>query len=254
MYVNVQRTPTPPARPGPALSLRPLGVLLLGCVFCAPVWAEESGSLTLVTDYNLRGHSLSDGNPTIVAGVAYDAPSGWYAGASVAPARFSALGQWELAVLPYFGYAHTLSPGLSWEIGVAAASYSNSSYFNYDEAYVGVAARNLTLRLYVPATHPGVGSNGPYLELNLDHALTEHIVGICHGGVLRILPSAVGPGNPPYQIDLKVGAVMAIENYSLGVSYVGNVHAASVSPDEYEQGYSLGRARNALLVSLSRVF
>jgi uncharacterized protein (TIGR02001 family) len=57
------------------------GAALLLCAAAQSATAQLSGTLSAVSDYRYRGVTFSDRRPAAQAGLAYDDPSGWYAGA-----------------------------------------------------------------------------------------------------------------------------------------------------------------------------
>ena len=63
---------------GTAIKLGIFSLVLL--LFTATARADWSGSIALVSDYRFRGISLTDGQPALQAGVAYDHPTGLFAG------------------------------------------------------------------------------------------------------------------------------------------------------------------------------
>src|SRR5262245_12059716 len=60
---------------------RTLATLVL-CAFTGTSRAELSATISAVSDYRYRGITFSDGGPAVQAGLTYDDPTGWYAGAS----------------------------------------------------------------------------------------------------------------------------------------------------------------------------
>jgi uncharacterized protein (TIGR02001 family) len=135
-----------------------------------PAKAQLSGSATLASDERLFGISLTDGRPVLRVSAAYDHPSGFYAGASVAahdPAREPAriLGHTE-----YVGFARRTPGGLSWDAGVNNVDltlYLDRKYrIEYNQLYVGISKDALDAHLYVSPNYPDRGAGTAYLDLN----------------------------------------------------------------------------------------
>ncbi|MGH6963304.1 MAG: TorF family putative porin [Phenylobacterium sp.] len=147
-----------------------LASILIALCLAFPVRAQLSGSATLATDERLFGFSLTDGRPVLRVGAAYDHPSGFYVGGSVAahdPAREPAriLGHTE-----YLGFAHRTPGGLSWDAGVNNVDltlYLDRRYhIQYNQLYVGASKGALDAHLYVSPNYPDRGAGTAYLDVN----------------------------------------------------------------------------------------
>lgn len=155
------------------IARRALGLLasaLIALCLAFPASAQLSGSAVLASDERLFGISLTDGRPVLRVSAAYDHPSGFYAGASVAahdPARESAhiLGHTE-----FIGFARRTPGGLSWDAGVNNVDltlYLDRKYrVEYNQLYVGVSKDALDAHLYISPNYPDRGSGTAYLDLN----------------------------------------------------------------------------------------
>ena len=144
--------------------------ILIALCLAFPARAQLSGSAALASDERLFGLSLTDGRPVLRVSAAYDHPSGFYAGASVAahdPARESVriLGHTE-----YVGFARRTPGGLSWDAGVNNVDltlYLDRRYrIEYNQFYVGVSKGALDAHLYVSPNYPDRGAGTAYLDLN----------------------------------------------------------------------------------------
>jgi uncharacterized protein (TIGR02001 family) len=136
----------------------------------SPAAAQLSGSATLASDERLFGISLTDGRPVLRVAAAYDHPSGFYAGATVAvhdPAREPprVLGHTE-----YVGFARLTPGGLSWDAGlnnVDLTLHLDRRYrIEYNQLYVGVSKGALDAHLYVSPNYPDRSSGSAYLDLS----------------------------------------------------------------------------------------
>jgi len=99
----------------------PSAVALWFLFVSTEVFAQVSGSASLLSDYRYRGVSLSRNRPAAQLAVAYDDASGWYGGAFASTVQLVYPATRELQVVSFAGYARRLPSGLSWEAG---ADYS----------------------------------------------------------------------------------------------------------------------------------
>lgn len=144
-----------------------------------------STSVSLTSEYSVRGVSLSAGRPAPQLSVVVDAPGGWYAGAFGSRVALRDSGA-NAQLVGYGGYAQRLPSGLSWEAGASSAVFLNGPEYNYREVYVGVARDRLSGRLYFSPSYYGYGVRTEYAELNDSYPLTDQVslsghVGILHG-------------------------------------------------------------------------
>ena len=90
--------------------------------------AQVSGSISLASEYNARGVSLSNGRPAAQLSLSYDASPCWYAGAFAAPGLTQAGRSGVAKLVLYGGYAARLPSGLSWEAGASGTSFSHQCF------------------------------------------------------------------------------------------------------------------------------
>lgn len=139
----------------------------IGCLailgLADPAVAQVAVEAAVLTDYRVRGYSMSDGQPAASLSAAYDHPSGFYAGGTAIGSIRN--GNPELlSVQGNVGYAVRLTPDLSWDAGLYQAEYfshyavgeahyySGSSYgvtqtHHYTELYAGLTKGALTTRV-----------------------------------------------------------------------------------------------------------
>ncbi len=158
--------------------------------------AQASASVSLASEYSVRGVSLSDGRPAPQLSLAYDGASGWYAGAFAAPRLTLGQRSGVTQLVVYGGYAHRLASGLSWEAGASSASFQHGAEYNYRELYAGLAADRVSARLYLAPAYYGDGGRVLYAELNGFYPLRERIRLIAHVGALR--------GPAAHRVDLRL--------------------------------------------------
>lgn len=152
-------------------------------VLAAPARAQLGASASLVSDYSVRGISLSQGRPEPQLRIDYDASGGWYLGALAAGVSLPDSNARQ-QLLAYGGYAQRLSPGLSWEAGALDVSFLHDTEYRYHEFYAGLADGGTSARLYYSPAYYGNGKT-LYAELNHTVPLRGHLSLSAHLGLLR---------------------------------------------------------------------
>lgn len=185
-----------------------LGALLLFSLVAGVAHADLGFTLSLQTDARDRGMSYSDNRPSAQLGLSWDGAAGWYAGASLAEARFT--DGYSAWLRVYGGRAVGLAPGLSGEFGLLAHRFDKVSSYDFAEAYAGLLGERWNLRVYASPDYYGVGQRSLYAEANGRWPLgTSPLSAIAHAGVLR---GFGGPAPPPSaelrraeRVDLRAG-------------------------------------------------
>src|SRR5262245_18958622 len=81
------------------------------------------------------------------------------------------------------GFARRVRPGLSWELGGGCYAYSGANRnWNYCEAFLGAAWREVTARVHYTPDYLNRGARATYMEVNARHALNERIALVGHVG------------------------------------------------------------------------
>jgi uncharacterized protein (TIGR02001 family) len=193
---------------------RTLSLVLLSLAWAAfPACAQTSGSLTLVSEYAVRGISLGAGRPAVQLQIDHDAPGGWYLGGFVSPAVLAAPGEnrGQAGLIAYGGRAGRLPSGLSWDAGVSRASFSRDSRYSYTEFHAGLALDQASVRLFLSPAYYG-DERSAYLDLNAFHPLDERIRLTFHAGLLHIFGYSGSAGN---RGDLRLGVAASLGDVSL---------------------------------------
>jgi hypothetical protein len=213
--------------------------------------------MSLVSDYVVRGRTLSDGRPSAKAGWAYDGAGGWYGGVAAAPARFPGRDRWEIETSPYGGFARRIAPDLSLDAGLRWSRYTLSSSRNYDEIYVGFDTDRLTGRLSLPARQVRTAMKGHYIELGYGQVLAGSLRGFARGGALLRTPAskpAAGIAIAPVQWDLRLGVTWMNDGLDYTMAAVGNRNAAWQAPSPGYADYRPGRPHDGLMASVACAF
>lgn len=141
---------TPPIK-YPALPLGPntrAGLLLPGLLVLAvtpigPVWGalELAGILRVATNYDYRGNTRSDNDPTVQLSLDISHDSGLFLGAWLSSVN---LGTADIETNPYLGAAFSLSP--DWQLGASVAGYFYDGRLMREDIDYGEASLQLHYR------------------------------------------------------------------------------------------------------------
>ncbi len=167
--------------------------------------AQTSASVSLVSEYSVRGVSLSDRSPAPLFSLAWDSPQGWYAGAFAAAGLRLADRSGVAQLVAYGGYAHRLASGLSWEAGASNTTFRNASEYNYREVYAGLASDRASGRIYLSPSYYGYGGRVVYAELNGFYPVDERIKLIGHIGLLNGLRGPLAEVRDRVDLRLAIG-------------------------------------------------
>lgn len=203
----------------------PVSLMLLALLTGA-ARADVGATALLQSDARDRGVSYSADRPAVQLGLAWDGAGGWYAGASLAQARFER-GRGSGWLRVYGGRVVELRPGLDAEAGMVAHRYERSARYDHVEGYVGVLGERWNLRLHHAPDHEGSGQRSVYGEANLRWPLADRVAAVGHAGVLRSRGDARWPSpryighHGPTRFDLRVGAAWQLgEHAELQLAWV----------------------------------
>jgi uncharacterized protein (TIGR02001 family) len=195
----------------------------------------------LLTDYRVRGYSISDGHPAASVSLSYDDPSGLYVGAT-AIGSFDD-GDPEIAgLLASAGYALRLGPRVSLDAGLARSEYYYAyagRSLRYTELYLGVALPHVSARVNYSPDYYRAGTPTLYAEIEggIEPAADWRLS--AHAGVFTYLdqpPSFL----PRERYDWRVGATRQFGATGVHLNLSGRV-----------QGTPSRRATNATALVLS---
>lgn len=188
----------------------PTTTLLLVALLGGAARADVGATLSLQTDARESGVSYSGDQPAAQLGLAWDGAAGWYAGASLARARFDN-GRRSGWLRAYGGRVVELHPGLDAEAGVVLHRFEGISRYDYAEVYAGLLGERWSLRLHHAPDHYGSGQRTVYGEFNLRWPLADGVAAVGHVGVLMSHGEARWPSpgygghHGPVRIDLRAG-------------------------------------------------
>jgi uncharacterized protein (TIGR02001 family) len=244
----------PPRRVASAARLASLGIGAAMAVFagalCPVARAQVAASVSLDSDDRLRGVSLSDGRPVATLALAYDAPDGAYGGVSGAATQTSHDGPQPLSYVVYLGYAGSLGPGASWDVGVTnsgVAAYADRTYVShYTEIYAGFTRGELSGHIYYSPRYL-FGAQTIYLELDGIHRLGDHWRLAGHVGLLTPLSRSGDASMDAERVDLRAGIVREFKHCELRLALTSTAPAPV---------YPIGdrQARTAVVAGLGYFF
>jgi uncharacterized protein (TIGR02001 family) len=155
------------ASAGPRLAVAGLSAAAALAV-AAPAAGQVSASVSIDSDFRLRGLSMSDRKPAISLALAYDHPSGFYVGGQAIAAPFGDETR-MVGYVEYAGYAWR-AKGLSWDLGVdnqnLSLYYGGRYRWDYSDVYAGVSGRNLGVHVYYSPNYLTHDTSAGYLSVD----------------------------------------------------------------------------------------
>ena len=188
--------------------------------------AQVSASLSLVSEYAVRGLSLSEGRPAAQLRIDYDSPSGWYAGGFLSSASL-AYSPTRAQLIAYAGYARRTASGLSWDAGISRTAFARDARYRYDELHAGLGWERGSVRAYYAPDYYGAGRSA-YLEWNGVHPLGERWRLLGHLGVLRRL-GGHGGADGTARADLRLGLAYDAGSATLQLAWLARQRDPAVA-------------------------
>jgi len=201
----------------------------LGTLFAVSAFAQLSGGIAVESDQRFRGVSLSDGKPDLRLSLAYDAPNGWYGGASATGVEFERESR-QLELLVYAGHVWAAGVGAHWELGITAAHFTGGTRYDYQEVFVGLLAERWSARVYYSPDYYSAGTPTAYAELNNAVPVRTNLRAFGHVGALSRLR---GSGQRT-RVDLRAGLAFARDAWELQLAWHGIGRDGSY-PSAYER-------------------
>ena len=222
--------------------LKGAGALALGLAWAGPAAAQVAGSVGVDSDYLLRGYSLTNDRPALVAQVSYDHPSGAY---------FSLSGLNELGCTSRFlgvigdaGFAARISRHVTIDAGVIRSAIRAASPdlqgFKYTEIYAGGYVGPVSGRIYYSPDYRKEGQATLYgeIEAGFEPRRNWRISG--HVGLLTYL------GSSPYS---RAGKTNADARVSVGRQF-GSIELHAALSTKTSEQYDDYRSRQKIVLTL----
>jgi len=198
------------------------GVLV---IVARPATAAVGVAVSAQSDDVFRGTSLSGGRPVASLDLAFDHPSGFYAGATATGVLAAHSGPRGLSLQEYVGFARRLAPELVADAGVSHSDYTE--YYvgrdaaRYSEVYVGLASRHLAARLSYSPRYFGYRRETLYGELEATVRPRPEWRLSAHAGVLGYLTGASPPGASDTIFDWRFSASREVRGLALQLAVTG---------------------------------
>jgi hypothetical protein len=204
--------------------------------------AQVSTSLSLLSDYRIRGVSVSERRPALSLSISDDLSNGIYLGGSVLGQEGPEHSPHRVGHLEYLGYAMRTTSGLAWEVGADNQDLSiytqpRKLHLKYSEAYVGLSNENFSTRVYYSPNYLRSGLNVAYAEINGvlrpadDWRFTTHL------GLFKPLSGTRGTGVRRDRIDVRFDLVRRLGPTELALGWA--TAAPAPLPDKRRGGSGL---------------
>jgi uncharacterized protein (TIGR02001 family) len=150
-------------------SVRFLGVLYT-LMLSSPGWTQPSVSLSLLSDYRLRGYTLSKGRPVAAVALNYDHPSGLYLGVSATGVLTRSEGARFLGLQESVGFAKRLKSGVTIDAGITNTNFTHYAIERhspgYTEVYLGLIGKRLSSHIFFSPTYIDNGLRSVFGEID----------------------------------------------------------------------------------------
>jgi uncharacterized protein (TIGR02001 family) len=208
-----------------------LTLLAAAAALCVPAaaHAQLAGSISIESDYRIRGRSISDERPVASARIGYDHSSGAYADGSASVFKSDDDGVQFLGYQVDAGFATRLGPLWTVDVGVAhdhfRSPYPGGFHYRRSEAYVGVTHGPLSAYVFASPSYARLKSATLYEQLEATIAPAPQWRLNAHAGALELLDSDA-PFSSIY--DWRVGVSREIGSFELHTALSGDIpgHAA----------------------------
>jgi uncharacterized protein (TIGR02001 family) len=172
--------------------------ILLSCallVSASAARAQFSSTVTLVSDYEFRGVSLSQTDPALQASLDYAFANGLGVGAWASSLDYGEDYDGSLELDLYASYSADISDTAAWSVGLTAYTYPDShgqpatatraarlKIEPYVEGYVDITTGSFNLAQWYTDDFAGLGVGELYTEFNFNHALPRGFKVMAHAG------------------------------------------------------------------------
>ena len=231
--------------------------------------AQLVGAATLESEYRLRGVGLTNGEPDVRIGLAYDLSSGAYAGGSVIAGDTARDGVRALGYIEYVGYAKQTADGLGWDVGasnsnitlnlpaklttrsaaniVSTQIYTQRYHADYSEIFGGISMNDISAHLYFSPDYLGQSLKTLYLDVTATIRPRDRLRLYAHVGALTPLGGSAGPASQRENFDAAAGAAWEFRHGEVQLGLT------AATPDlEYPPGFR--QKRSALVLKVTEFF
>jgi uncharacterized protein (TIGR02001 family) len=185
--------------------------------------AEITGTLSVVSDYNFRGISLSANDPALQGSLDYASENGFYAGAWASTIDYGDDYDGNVEVDLYAGFAGEFAEDFGYDVGLVLYTYPDSSgdrfdgtdeIHTYPEIYAGLSYKWIEVKQWYTNDYSGTGDDAYYtegnatFELPANFGLTAHL-GYNYGDAF----------DDTEYMDYSIGVTYTVANFDLGLGY-----------------------------------
>jgi uncharacterized protein (TIGR02001 family) len=215
----------------------------------SPAAAEIGSAVSLFSQANLRGYSVSNDHPVAVLDFSYDDSSGLYGALSGTAVASSSDLLRPLSLALNGGYARKISPALTLDFGVTGSLYSHYSRAaqgrSYAEVYAGLSGKRLSSRISFSPHYFLTGKPTLYGELNGNLGTAYGLRLEAHVGMLVSLNG----GSAVYrrQSDWRLGVARELGPVTVQAAWAGRTRG----PSPFGSTLSGRRGANALIAGVS---
>jgi uncharacterized protein (TIGR02001 family) len=214
--------------PPRAGALMKTGSLMLAAVLaatCGRAHAQLSSTVTVVSDYEFRGVSLSQTDPALQASLDFEFATGVAIGTWASNLDYGDDfdGSFELDF--YASYTREISETTSWSAGVTAYTYPDShaplKIEPYLEGYVDITLGSFNAAQWYAGDYSGLGVDALYTELNYTFELPRNLSIAAHLGLSwgdYWNDDTMGGGE---LFDYSLGVTYQPGNFALGAKFTG---------------------------------
>jgi hypothetical protein len=191
-------------------------ILFLVAAGGAPARAQTTATLSVASEYSLRGLSLSRGRPAPQLRIDHDTEDGWYWGAFGSRAVLRARHATPVAIA-YGGRAHRLASGLDVDAGISRTVFVRDARYSYTEVYAGISSDRAGARLSLsPDYYYGAGRTA-YVELNGTLPLGARLRLSAHAGLLHRFRPDGGAARDRLDLRASIGADIGAGSVEFGL-------------------------------------
>jgi len=189
-------------------------VLLL--VSGAAAHAELSGTVTVVSDYDFRGQSLSAKDPALQGSIDWASESGFYVGAWGSNIDYGPGVDGDIEIDLYTGYAGETEGGLGWDVGFVYYTYPGADDISdYPEIYGALSYKWFEFKQWYSNDLSGSDEDGFYTEVNGSFELPANF-----GLNLHLGYNYGDAFEDTEYMDYSVGVGYTLGNFDLELKYV----------------------------------
>lgn len=208
-------------------------------------------SLSLDSDYVVRGVSYSDGQTTLGTSMTWDHDSGLYASISGAITKGFDHEPKMRGIMENVGFVHKLNRDVTVDVGASRADYiintSEKYRINYAELYSGLTYKNLSAYAYYTPSYLGEGPESLYFDVNSVVRAATNLRLAAHVGLLSTLGKWGPDADVRKNADYRLSSVYELGSTEVRLSWTSTSHYYYYPP-------GIAHRSDAVVVGLSHFF